>query len=83
MLKILKLKVESGDLSAFFSGAGARMKASRPLIRVLVINDNDLWINNFIRDNEHSLIHGKKDLVMNVWSLEMISKARTQGKGIK
>jgi hypothetical protein len=22
------------------------LKASRPLIRVLVINDNDLWINN-------------------------------------
>ena len=36
------------------------LKASRSLIRVLVINDNDLWINNFIRDNEHSLIHGKK-----------------------
>ena len=36
------------------------VKASRPLIRVLAINDNDLWINNFIRDNEHSLIHGKK-----------------------
>jgi len=34
------------------------VKASRPLIRVLVINDNDLWINNFIRDNEHRLIHG-------------------------
>ena len=34
------------------------LKASRPLIRVLVINDNDLWINNFIRDNEHRLIHG-------------------------
>ena len=37
-----------------------RLKASRPLIRVLVINDNDLWINNFIRDNEHRLIHGSK-----------------------
>jgi hypothetical protein len=24
------------------------MKASRPLIRVLVINDNGLWINDFI-----------------------------------
>ena len=24
------------------------LKASRPLIRVLVINDNGLWINNFI-----------------------------------
>ena len=33
-------------------------KASRPLIRVLVINDNGLWINNFIQDNEHRLIHG-------------------------
>ena len=32
------------------------VKASRPLIRVLVINDNVLWINNFIRDNEHRLI---------------------------
>ena len=36
------------------------VKASRPLIRVLVINDNDLWINNFIRDSEHKLIHGSK-----------------------
>ena len=27
---------------------GARVKASRPLIRVLVINDNGLWINDFI-----------------------------------
>ena len=26
----------------------AGVKASRPLIRVLVINDNDLWINDFI-----------------------------------
>ena len=26
----------------------AALKASRPLIRVLVINDNGLWINNFI-----------------------------------
>ena len=25
-----------------------RVKASRPLIRVLVINDNGLWINDFI-----------------------------------
>ena len=25
-----------------------RLKASRPLIRVLVINDNGLWINDFI-----------------------------------
>ena len=29
MLKILKLKVESGDLSAFFSSAGARSRAAR------------------------------------------------------
>ena len=29
------------------AGAGA-LKASRPLIRVLVINDNGLWINDFI-----------------------------------
>ena len=30
-------------------GYGAdRVKASRPLIRVLVINDNGLWINEFI-----------------------------------
>ena len=36
------------------------LKASRPLIRVLVINDNDLWNNNFIRDNVHRLIHGRK-----------------------
>ena len=27
---------------------GGRVKASRPLIRVLVINDNGLWINDFI-----------------------------------
>ena len=33
------------------------LKASRPLIRVLVINDNGLWINEFIRDNEYRLIH--------------------------
>ena len=26
----------------------ARLKASRPLIRVLIINDNGLWINDFI-----------------------------------
>jgi len=26
----------------------ATLKASRPLIRVLVINDNGLWINDFI-----------------------------------
>ena len=38
----------------------ARVKASRPLIRVLVINDNGLWINNFIWDNEYRLIHGWK-----------------------
>ena len=25
-----------------------RLKAARPLIRVLVINDNSLWINDFI-----------------------------------
>ena len=28
--------------------AGGPLKASRPLIRVLVINDNVLWINDFI-----------------------------------
>ena len=28
--------------------SGAALKASRPLIRVLVINDNGLWINDFI-----------------------------------
>jgi hypothetical protein len=33
------------------------LKAYRPLIRVLVINDNGLWINNFIWDNEYRLIH--------------------------
>ena len=33
------------------------LKASRPLIRVLVINDNGLWINEFIWDNEYRLIH--------------------------
>ena len=38
----------------------SRLKASRPLIRVLVINDNDLWINDFIWDNEYRLIHGWK-----------------------
>ena len=27
---------------------GARVKAYRPLILVLVINDNGLWINDFI-----------------------------------
>jgi hypothetical protein len=33
---------------AVAGGAGrGRVKASRPLIRVLVINDNGLWINNF------------------------------------
>ena len=32
------------------------MKASRPLIRVLVINDNDLWINDFIWDNEQNSV---------------------------
>ena len=29
-------------------GGAWRVKASRPLIRVLVINDNGLWINDFI-----------------------------------
>jgi len=43
------------SLSGDRDGIG-EVKASRPLIRVLVINDNDLWINNFIRDNEHRLI---------------------------
>ena len=38
----------------------SRLKASRPLIRVLVINDNGLWINDFIWDNEYRLIHGWK-----------------------
>ena len=28
--------------------AANRLKASRPLFRVLVINDNGLWINDFI-----------------------------------
>ena len=28
--------------------SGEVVKASRPLIRVLVINDNSLWINDFI-----------------------------------
>jgi hypothetical protein len=28
-------------------GVATQLKASRPLIRVLVINDNGLWINNF------------------------------------
>ena len=37
---------------------GGYVKASRPLIRVLVINDNGLWINDFILDNEYRLIHG-------------------------
>jgi hypothetical protein len=32
---------------SFFVLPVAALKASRPLIRVLVINDNDLWINNF------------------------------------
>ena len=40
--------------------SSATLKASRPLIRVLVINDNGLWINDFIRDNENMLIHGRK-----------------------
>ena len=44
------------------------LKASRPLIRVLVINDNVLWINDFIWDNEYRSIHGERDLVVNVWS---------------
>ena len=30
------------------AGSHAKLKASRPLIRVLVINDNGLWINDFI-----------------------------------
>ena len=29
------------------TGVSARVKASRPLILVLVINDNGLWINDF------------------------------------
>jgi len=33
---------------------------TRSLIRVLVINDNGLWINDFIWDNEYRLIHGWK-----------------------
>ena len=42
------------------AGRAALVKASRPLIRVLVINDNGLWINDFIWDNEYRLIHGWK-----------------------
>ena len=38
----------------------APLKASRPLIRVLVINDNGLWINDFIWVNKYRLIHGWK-----------------------
>jgi hypothetical protein len=34
------------DLLSVFSSV-AHLKASRPLIRVLVINDNGLWINNY------------------------------------
>ena len=41
-------------------GSEGGMKASRPLIRVLVINDSGLWINDFIRDNENRLIHERK-----------------------
>ena len=37
-----------------------QLKASRPLIRVLVINDNGLWIIDFIWYNEYRLIHGWK-----------------------
>jgi len=33
---------------ALLGGDTRRVKASRPLIRVLVINDNGLWINDFI-----------------------------------
>ena len=38
------------------------LKASRPLIQVLVINDNSLWINDLIRDNEHRFDSRKKGI---------------------
>ena len=51
--------------------AGVRpLKASSPLIRVLVINDNGLWINDFSWDNEYRLIHGWKRFG---WFLESTS----------
>ena len=40
-------KGEEGGRS-YADGGEAWVKASRPLIRVLVINDNSLWINDFI-----------------------------------
>ena len=39
-----------------------RLKASRHLIRVLVINDNGLWINDFIWECESILVHCIKSL---------------------
>ena len=50
--------VVSGKLPNVKENPAAALKASRPLIRVLVINDNGLWINDFISDNEHRLIYG-------------------------
>jgi hypothetical protein len=40
-------KKRSRRCTAVACTAAAGVKASRPLIRVLVINDNGLWINNF------------------------------------
>ena len=36
------------DEGEVIDSIAATVKASRPLIRVLVINDNGLWINDFI-----------------------------------
>ena len=40
-------RVQQGLIISVFKERG-QLKASRPLIRVLVINDNGLWINDFI-----------------------------------
>ena len=38
----------TAEMGTIVLHAAAGVKASRPLIRVLVINDNGLWINDFI-----------------------------------
>ena len=48
---LTKTNIDSARVLAFQDlkgGQSAHLKASRPLIRVLVINDNGLWINDFI-----------------------------------
>ena len=42
------MEMEINMVNKFPEDGDLHVKASRPLIQVLVINDNGLWINDFI-----------------------------------